>query len=85
MNETTWIAVAFACAAVGFVAHILVLSKLRANGYRYSDLYGLRIYSDYTRTAGELGWSQIPLFLIPVALIGFLLSFLMTVKGFGLK
>jgi hypothetical protein len=82
MNETTWIAIAFSSAAVGFAAQMFVLSKLKVKGYRYSDLYGLRVYSEYARTAGESGWSRIPLFLIPVAVLACLMSFLAAVVHF---
>jgi hypothetical protein len=82
MSELTWIAIAFTCAAVGFAAQMFVLNKLRDKGYRYSDLYGLRVYSEYARTAGESGWSRTPLFLIPVALLACLMSFLVAVIHF---
>jgi hypothetical protein len=53
-------------AIVSWISTLQILTKLRTEGYKYSDIFGLRIYLRYWQTAPERGWSRIPVFVIPI-------------------
>ena len=62
-----WLLVAGLFAAmVSWINTLLILTKLRIEGYQYSDIFGFRIYLRYWQSAPERGWSRIPVFVIPI-------------------
>jgi hypothetical protein len=56
-------------AMVSWISTLLILAKLRTEGYQYSDVFGLKIYLRYWQTAPERGWSRIPIFVIPIGVV----------------
>jgi hypothetical protein len=70
---------ALSAGMISWVNALWVLGKLKTQGYQYSDLFSSKIYERCWQVAPERGWSRIPLFVIPTALVLCLSLFLMAV------
>jgi len=64
------------CAASSWAVQLLIVRRLKAKGYHYSDVFGSRIYVEYWRRAPSQGWSRVPLFILPFLLLVLMLAFL---------
>ncbi len=71
-----WGEIAFICAASLWAVQLLIVRRLAAKGYRYSEVFGSRLYIEYWRSAHSQGWSRLPLFVLPILLLVLLLAFL---------
>jgi len=66
MNPWLLLAALFA-GMVLWISCLLILAKLRTEGYQYSDIFGPQMYFRYWQIAPERGWSRVPVFMLPIA------------------
>jgi hypothetical protein len=61
---------------VCWISAAIVLAKLRAEGYRFSDLFYPHMYARYWQIAPQRGWSRVPvcMLLLPGAYSGLVIT-----------
>ena len=51
-------------AQVPWISSLLILDKLKGEGYRYSNIFGPSLFLRYWQVAPERGWSRLPIFML---------------------
>jgi hypothetical protein len=65
MNVWLLLAALFA-GTISWISCLLILAKLKAEGYQYSDIFVPQMYFRYWQIAPERRWSRIPVFMLPI-------------------
>jgi hypothetical protein len=65
-----------------WISSLFILAKLRPEGYKYSDIFGPRMYVRYWQIAPERGWSRIPVCMLPIGAVSSGVLFILSISKF---
>ncbi len=74
-----WLCLAPFAGTVSWIGGLLILAKLRGEGYQYSDLFASQIYIRYLQIAPEHRWRRFPVFMVSLGAVSCIFLFLLGV------